>query len=138
MAIKAGWEPAGGESGGHPGHHRGATNQRGLATATAADDRLSLTPAEEHPLYPRPVLIRRSGCSVGRGAVAGRAAGVTVPLPSRGRSWGIAPAHQRVTLFKNSPPRAAVPRAAHGWACCVILRGSRLAAGAPLVPRAVS
>lgn len=49
MAIKAGWEPAGGESGGHPWHRRGATSQRGLATATAADDRLSLTPAEGHP-----------------------------------------------------------------------------------------
>lgn len=47
MAIKAGWEPAGGESGGQPGYRRVATSRRGLATAT--DDRLSLTPAEGHP-----------------------------------------------------------------------------------------
>ncbi|KAM6378566.1 proenkephalin-B [Pluvialis apricaria] len=47
VAIKAGWEPAGGESGGQPGHCHRATSQRGLATAT--DDRLSLTPTEGHP-----------------------------------------------------------------------------------------
>lgn len=113
MAIKAGWEPEGAESSGHPGHRHRATSQRGLATAT--DDQLSVTLVEGHPA---PVLTWRRGCSAGQGAVAGRAAGVTIPLPSCACSQGIPPAHQRVTLVKNTL------RAVHGWACCIILRVS--------------
>lgn len=47
MAIKAGSEPGGAESGRHPGHRCRATSQRGLATTT--DDQLSVTPVEGHP-----------------------------------------------------------------------------------------
>lgn len=66
MAIKEGWEAAGGESGGQPGQHRGATSQRGLA----ADAWRSLTPVEGHPsATTRPDLAKRV---LGRTGSSGR------------------------------------------------------------------